>query len=341
MDKAPLVSVILPVYNDEKYILEALNSILEQTIKDIEIIIIDDCSSDTTTRLIESINDDRIVLVKNEHNIGLTRSLNQALRLAKGKYIARMDSDDISRPKRFATQIKYLERHPQIKLISCQTKSFGSQQMISRIEKNPEKLKVAMLVRPVLAHPGFMMRCELVKQENFYYDENFSSTEDYDFASRVARKFPIGITGPVLLLYRKHEAQVSERQVSSVVEYADKIRHDLLKEIGVVFDHDEYQYYQQFANEIKSPDKSLSMKVKEIIKRIEQANQINKIYDDLILHETLFQLFFTWVIRSKSIDLMMYIWKNCDNIRERFLFIRVISKSVILKIRDNLLYKVL
>ena len=114
---APLVSVILPVYNCESFIHETVESILNQTYIDFELLIIDDASSDETVMKIKQFEDDRIKLIEKPENTGYTNSLNQGIKLAKGKYIARMDSDDICEPNRFEKQVKMLENRPE--LIVC------------------------------------------------------------------------------------------------------------------------------------------------------------------------------------------------------------------------------
>ena len=111
-----LVSVVMSVYNDEQYLKESLDSIFAQTIQYFELIIVDDCSTDRTVEIIENYHDDRIRLIRNTENRGLTRNLNTALEYVQGTYIARMDGDDKSRPERFEKQIAYLEQHPELML---------------------------------------------------------------------------------------------------------------------------------------------------------------------------------------------------------------------------------
>ena len=123
-----LVSVVMSVYNDEQYLKESLDSIFAQTIQYFELIIVDDCSTDRTVEIIENYHDDRIRLIRNTENRGLTRNLNTALEYVQGTYIARMDGDDKSRPERFEKQIAYLEQHPELMLISCRTHMFGGEE---------------------------------------------------------------------------------------------------------------------------------------------------------------------------------------------------------------------
>ncbi len=144
-----LVSVVMSVYNDEQYLKESLDSIFAQTIQDFELIIVDDCSTDRTVEIIENYHDDRIRLICNSENRGLTRNLNTALEYVQGTYIARMDGDDKSRPERFEKQIAYLEQHPELMLISCRTHMFGEEDLISQIQGTPKQLQAMMLIRPV------------------------------------------------------------------------------------------------------------------------------------------------------------------------------------------------
>ncbi len=117
MSENPKVSVIMSVYNGDKYLREAIESILNQTFTDFEFIIVNDGSTDNSLEIIESYDDERIKTINNKKNIGLTKSLNKALKFAKGKYIARQDADDVSLPNRFEKQVEYLDSHPEVALV--------------------------------------------------------------------------------------------------------------------------------------------------------------------------------------------------------------------------------
>ena len=233
MEKSPLISVVMSAYNEEAYIKRALKSILDQTEQNFEIIIFDDCSTDATTDIVEGMNDERIRIYRNTENCGLTRNLNKGLRLAKGKYIARMDGDDISLPERFEKQVRYFEEHPDVMLISCQTQNFGESSLCWKLKENSEELKARMLVRPVFAHPGFMMRRELL-DKGFFYDETFRTAQDYELASRVADKYEIGIVQEILLYYRVHKKQVSNLSGKEQFNNADRVRERLWNQAGVL-----------------------------------------------------------------------------------------------------------
>lgn len=307
----PLISVIMPVYNEEEYIADCIKSILAQTEGDFEYIIIDDCSTDNTVEIIERLKaetgDDRIVLVKGDVNKGLTKNLNIALGMAKGKYIARMDGDDIAVPERFEKQIKYLEEHPEIILISCNTNTFGDQSLVSDYVAPPEVLKCRMLIRPVMGHPGFMFRRELFEKYGIYYDEHFISAQDYDIAARVVKEHKIGVAPAVLIRYRSHKGQVSQAGVGKQFKFADEIRCRLLGELGIELSENEWDAFHKWVLEQTGELKDY-MTNKDLVERILKANPANNLYDQTILKKVLWQQYFRWMLRAGNTG---YILRIC------------------------------
>lgn len=325
-DNKPLISVIMSVYNEEKYIDESLKSILNQTVKDFELIIVNDCSTDNTKQIIDELaaKDSRIKLIDNEQNMGLTRNLNKALAYARGEYIARMDGDDISMPNRFETQIKYLEEHPDIMLISCNTTTFGEKKLVSDIAGTPEELRCKMLLRPQLAHPGFMMRAKLITEYGFGYDEHFRSAQDYDFAARVTTKLygddretdnspkenyhNIAVTKEVLLQYRAHAGQVSQTPNLKQFGYADEIRQRLLARIDITLDAEALDAYHHWVLESPADDETYRIN-KKILQDILRANadKQDPLYDCKILKKTLWKQYFVWMLRAGGVSKIVMI----------------------------------
>lgn len=310
--RKPLISVIMSVYNEETYIRESLQSILNQTEQDFEIIITDDCSTDNTVSCIESLNDGRIQIIRNKENQGLTKNLNQGLKLARGKYIARMDGDDICMPERFASQIRYLENHPSVMLISCQTQTFGAQNLIWRLKDGPERLKAMMLIRPVLAHPGYMMRSELITEEGFLYDETYRSAQDYNFAVRVAQIYPIGIAQEILLKYRAHAKQVSSKKSGEQFQNADRVRTMQLEKLGIELTTEEWEVYHSWVVEEKEAGLQRLLQAKELMEQFLQANKRKKVYDQKVLEKVLREMLYLWAIRTKSREVLFGAAKLCD-----------------------------
>ena len=317
----PLISVVMSVYNDELYLKQSLDSIFAQTIQDFEVIIVDDASSDRTVEIINAYEDDRIRLYRNEENQGLTKNLNRGLSMVRGTYIARMDGDDICYPERFEKQIEWLEKHPDFMLISCRTKMFGEENLISVIQGTPEQLQAMMLIRPVLAHPGFMMRRELL-DAGFEYDESYRSAQDYNFAVRVAKQFKIGITPQILLNYRVHKKQISSKKGSEQSANADRVRYMQLEWLGVTLDKQQEKIYRAWAQEAVGYGIDEYRSAKELIGLLARQNEEKKIYDQKALVKESKRLLFQWVIRSKSGKMLSYMAQLCGwNLGDWCLFI--------------------
>ena len=138
----PLVSILMPVYKTAPYLREAMDSMLCQTFKDFELIVLDDCSPDNAEEILDAYDDSRIVRYKGDKNVGLS---NVGIEMARGKYIARMDSDDISLPKRLQVQVEYFEKHPDVDLVSVGMRLFGAKDATWIRERNPEKVKIMIV----------------------------------------------------------------------------------------------------------------------------------------------------------------------------------------------------
>lgn len=184
-----MISVIMSVYNAEKYLREAIESILDQSFDDFEFIIVDDKSIDNSAHIIKSYakRDNRIKYIKNDTNRGLTYSLNKALKLAKGKYIARMDADDISIKERLEVQYNYLENNKDVFLLGTSAYNIDEDGEIVGERNIPleyEKIKKKInLVNPII-HPSVMFRKKDVLAIGGY-NENFKKVQDYELWFRI------------------------------------------------------------------------------------------------------------------------------------------------------------
>ena len=326
--KQPLISVIMSTYNEEKYIETSLKSLLNQTFQEFEIIIVDDASTDNTRQLIQRLQDERIHLICNEENQGLTKNLNKALKYVTGKYIARMDGDDIAFPTRFEKQVQYMEKHPETMLVSCYTKSFGDSDLVFALPDDSEVLKVRMLVRPVYAHPGFMMRRELI-EAGYRYNEEYRTAQDYEFASRVAEKYKIGLVPEILLLYRVHKKQVSAKAGNQQFNNADKIRKRQLERLGVRLSETEWESYLELVKESKVDSLEHFDKVYEIIRKMLQSNEKSKIYNPNIMEKTLKKMLYTWVIRNKNIKHILAFPRVCRyQMKDMLLFVGEVIRTI-------------
>ena len=205
----PKVTVLMPVYNGELYLREAINSILNQTFTDFELIILDDCSKDGSVDLIKTYTDERIRLIANPVNQGLRFILNQGGKLARAEYIARMDCDDISLPHRLAKQVEYLDRHPEIAIVGAQSiyidtegKVVESQNMF-RCAAESSSIRWTASYECPFVHPLVMFRKQVLWGELGGYDEMAVFAEDYEMWLRLLSNNYQGANLPeVLLKYR-------------------------------------------------------------------------------------------------------------------------------------------
>lgn len=190
----PKVTVLMSAYNSESYLLESLDSILNQTFQDFEFLIINDGSTDQTRDIILSLDEPRINLIDNEQNLGLTRSLNKGLRLAKGEFIARQDADDISEPERLQHQVDFLEAHPEIALLGTWHKEVDAEGNFSGMWTLPSdwlQIRWALLFYTPFVHSSVMIRKATVLQKVGFYNEDFSYSQDYELWSRIAQNLPV------------------------------------------------------------------------------------------------------------------------------------------------------
>lgn len=289
----PIISVIMSVYDTQtSYLKEAIQSILIQSFYNFEFIIIDDGSDRLTKRILRQYEDARIRIIENEKNIGLTKSLNLGLRQAKGKYIARMDADDISDRKRLEYQYKYMEKHPKVDVLGCYIKKG------EKIEKccgkvSNEWRKVRLLFDNVgIAHPSAFIRKEFLDRNQLQYDETIVKAQDYELWSRCVHLGNMQVCPHVLLEYRIHEAQISINGFTEQNRYKKEIRKRLMKRVM----QKEYNGSCELFIEADEPWKEIAY-AKEVFDILIRTNKINKYYNHWILK---------YEIRRKWMTLLIY-----------------------------------
>lgn len=230
------LTVLMPVYNNEKYVSFAIKSILNQTLKNFEFIIIDDCSSDQSFNIIKSFDDARLKIIRNKSNLGVAESLNKGIKLSKGKYIARMDSDDISLPNRLEYQLNFLKKNPDIGVLGSDVIIINENiKSISEVQFNfnkKKKFKNFFLQNPkthdcclwfllfdnCFYHPTTMFKKSLIDIAGYY---DHSGSEDFDLWTRLINKTRFSNLKIPLLLYRQHSNQISKKK--NTIEYNKRI----------------------------------------------------------------------------------------------------------------------
>lgn len=211
----PRVSVVMSVYNDEDYLAASIESILRQDYTDLEFLIVDDESSDGSTAILQdyAASDDRIRLIRNERNLGLTRSLNRALSLCRGGLIARQDSDDISSPERISTQLRFLDEHPDHGLVGSSFDTLDENGEITghvAVAESDQEIRREILFKNPFCHASMMFRRELLELAS--YDESIEFAQDYDLWSNYLRHTKAHNLRRPLIGYRVHANNISSRK---------------------------------------------------------------------------------------------------------------------------------
>ncbi len=297
----PKISVVMSVYNGEKYLAEAIESILNQTYTNFEFIIVNDGSKDGSLEMIQKYmkKDERIVFIDRE-NKGLPYSLNEGISIAKGEYIARMDADDISLPSRFEKQIKYMEEN---KLDVCGTfmEQFKTDSLYKNFIKHPttnENIRFTLSFFSCLVHPTVMLKKEVFDKAQ--YDENCKQAQDYQLWVDCAKEdFVFGNIPEILLNYRIHEGQVTISKAKNQLDTAHKIMRDYASFLGIK----EKDLVEKI---IDSKYKANSKDFKYILDETLKISNDKKVSD-----ETLFEVFKTlYIFTSPKNPLIYYAYRK-------------------------------
>ena len=209
---SPRVSVIMSVYNGQEHLGEAIESILVQTFTDFEFIIVDDGSTDSTWKILTSYHDERITPARSQQNLGLSKSLNRGLKIAKGDYIARQDADDVSLPARLTTQLEYLYQHNLVGLLGTAYHVVDAKGHCMATHRQPltdTEIRWQMLFHNAFCHTSVMFRRELVDTGEPPYSRELRYSQDYDLWARLLRRTQAANLPAPLVAFRAHEASAS------------------------------------------------------------------------------------------------------------------------------------
>ena len=296
------VTILMPVYNGVEYLQQTIDSLLTQTHSNFELLIIDDGSTDGSDSLVKGYFDPRIRFVKNECNMGLIYTLNKGINLSKGRYIARMDADDIAAPNRLSRQLDFMFGNPGVGICGTWSRTFGKVQKSweTTYPVAHEEIVAHMIFNTALSHPTVMIDRERFPSDFEFYSANMPHAEDYDLWVRAADVTRLGNVPEVLLDYRLHDAQVSSKYAKIQKESADKVRNNLLKRFGIfaaendLFLHSKIARYEwapdsksckpafvwlrRIANEAKVADKNLLRAIRSttLSKAVEISAQLKK-----------------------------------------------------------------
>lgn len=277
----------MPVFNAGQFLGLAIDSILNQTFTDFEFIIINDGSTDDSELIIQSYADKRIRYCSNPINLGIVETLNKGIDLAQGKYLARMDADDISLPERFEKQFRFMEDNPQIAV--CGSQAFLINASGIKTEHTPfplsdKGIKSQLLFYNTFIHPTTFFKTEVIKK--YKYQADYHYAEDYYLLSQIAARYPMANHAEQLLLYRVHELNTTSTKTKEmkqahikVIDYQLSVL--LRKKITPSF---LAQMYSLTSHNIKAYSVPI---YKNVLNTLLNANRLNHIYDNQTFHDML------------------------------------------------------
>lgn len=325
----PLVSCIMSTYNRYDYLKESVRSILDQTYSNFELIVVTEkCENQSKIcQILKDFKDDRIKIVKNSEKLGFAESLNVGLSLAKGKYIARMDDDDISLPDRFSKQVDFMEKNSHIGICGTKAKFFGNADSEISVETDYEILKINTLFRTPFVHPTVMMRKELLDKFNLKYDKDYF-TEDYEFWSRAVYCFPCTNLDEILLMYRVNDSQLTSGSNEEKIHNSHKkiMRNQFENHLHLIPTENELELIQGRFNALENCynfNEAFQLK-KDFIKKIIANNQKYKIFN-----------------QNKLLDVFCYPVDNQIRIKVRFKqFVKKVIKKIIYPFYNRLMIRI-
>jgi glycosyltransferase involved in cell wall biosynthesis len=291
----------MPVYNGERYLSVAIRSILGQTFRDFEFLIINDGSTDMSEKIIRSFPDPRIRLVSNETNLKLIATLNKGFLLARGDYIARMDCDDISLPKRLQKQVSFLDTHSSVVAVGTWYRTVnGGREKLIRYPKGHGKLRSMLLFACPLMHPTVMLRREPFVRNKLFFNPDYPHAEDYELWSRVASSFELAVMDEVLLRYRVHQCQVTMVHRESVLSSAGKVQLSILRQMGLNPTDRQIMIHRMLSTALPEPGVGLA-EIDEWICEMLRANSERGYFPTMELVETMVDKLLTLVKKGKKL----------------------------------------
>lgn len=267
------ISVLMCVFNTKKeYLQDAVNSILRQDYKNIEFIIVDDCSTNPETlSVLKNIKDRRVQIIYNKSNQGLTKSLNIGLKYCTGKYLARMDSDDISSPHRLSRQLEYLKEN-KFEIIGSVYDTIPSKRKGFYYTEDLHKQKIRMIFGNAgIVHSSAFISLDFLRLNSIHYDEKYKYAQDYAlWCEFLSRGIPVGCCRKKLIKFRISDDQISTKLNKEQNECAQRIREEYLKNNFIISDEDAKKFVELVTNDLYK--KNVVLETQDILERFIATN---------------------------------------------------------------------
>ncbi len=283
--KEPKVTVFIPVYNRERYIGAAIDSVLAQSFTDFELLVVDDGSTDGSVAQIEAYSDPRVRLERNPVNLGIPKTRNRGLELARGEYIAVLDSDDAVYPDRLAKQVAFLDSHPDFAMVGSWGRAMDqSGRPLRRIKKQPasaDEVKAHLLFRCCLNNRSVMGRTALLRQ--YGYRDDYPRCQDYELLVRLAANHKLGNLLEILVLGRIHDQQITGQTFELGLAKKQEIASIQLNALGVAHDQHDLERHVVLGRMGKldyTPDRAFLDWTECWLRRLQEANRTARVYPE-------------------------------------------------------------
>lgn len=274
------VTVLMGVYNSELFLKEAMDSILNQSYKDFEFLIINDGSSDKSEEIILSYNDNRIHYFKNHENIGIGRTVRKGMEMIHSKYVIRVDSDDISFPDRFQEQVDFMDSHPEIAIAGTLFDVMGDPIKGSDLYESSLKIRTRALFECPIIQPSIIINNEFIKRHQLNYDKRFEVAGDFALFLDTLKHGELAIIPKKLMSYRRHKGQVTSKKYNLQDEFSTTKKLELLEELsGVTLTKEERELYMAFSFHRKLENADNILLLKKILEKIRKGYFGQKSYD--------------------------------------------------------------
>lgn len=280
----PTITVLVPTYNSESYILDTINSVIRQDYQNFEILVVNEFGSkDNTVKSINLFEDPRIRIIQNEKKLGLAESLNKGLREARGEYIARVDADDIYPTNRFSRQLEYMTAHPDVSVCGSYQRYFGKDDRVHMPPCKPEEMKASLLFKCDVCHSTVMLKKKDFIDNDLFYDSNYLS-EDYELWTRAAQKLKFATIPEILGEYRWDGNNITQAKMDRLDKEAQAIvARSLKNNLNIDISNAELVLLSGWENPFWGDDKyadHLRNKEKELLLRILEQNSNLNAYEE-------------------------------------------------------------
>lgn len=288
----PRVTAFIPAFNRENYICTAINSLLAQEYTDFEVLVVDDGSSDRTAWLVEQYDDPRVRLERNPRNLGIPATRNRGLQLARGEYIALLDSDDYAYPRRLGRQVGFLDRHPEIAQVGSWCALMDTDgKLLNRVRRHPtqpEEVDARLLFHCSLINRTIMGRTAVLR--DFGYDESFARCQDYELHGRLAERHRMANMAEILVCGREHDGRITRNTPQLGRDRKMAIQRRLLQSLDVQFTEQQlcwhYNLTQKRTPELPPAAEYVAW-AESWLRNLEQANRRQERYQQTAFARTI------------------------------------------------------